>query len=148
MENLKLRPVTMEDAECILAWRNDEDSRKNSFHSDLIDWEAHVAWLTKKLDNEECMLYMVSDGTEDVGHIRLDISDKIGEISYMVAPEKRGKGYGSALLKLISTTPLLGVKALVGLVQKKNAVSGKCFLTAGFTCFAGGDTDCYVKLIQ
>lgn len=146
MENLKLRPVTMEDAEKILAWRNDAGSRENSFHSELIAWDTHIAWLKKKMDNSDCILYMVSDGAEDVGHIRLDITDKIGEISYMVAPEKRGQGYGSALLKLISMQSSLDVKALVGLVQKKNVASGKCFLAAGFTCFAGGDTDCYVKL--
>jgi len=138
----------MDDAKKILAWRNDVGSRENSFHSDVIDWDTHVAWLKRKLDSKDCILYMVSDGAEDVGHIRLDIADEIGEISYMVAPEKRGKGYGSELLKLINRTPLLGVKALVGMVQKKNAASGKCFLAAGFTCFAGGDTDCYIKLIQ
>lgn len=148
MKELTLRPVTMEDAELILEWRNDADSRANSFQKDIILPDTHMAWLKHKLENKDAMLFMVLDNQEEIGHIRLDIFGKIGEISYMVAPKKRGQGYGEALLKLLCRQELAGIEVLVGMVQKKNPASGKCFIKAGFTCFAGGDTDCYVKVFS
>lgn len=147
MKELTLRPATMEDAELILEWRNDADSRANSFQGDIISPDTHMAWLKNKLENRSAMLFMVLDRQEEIGHIRLDILGKIGEISYMVAPKKRGQGYGEALLTLLCRQQLAGIEVLVGMVQKKNPASGKCFTKAGFTCFAGGDTDCYVKVL-
>lgn len=147
MKELKLRPVTMEDAELILEWRNDADTRANSFQGDIILKDTHMAWLKNKLESKNAKLFMVLDHQEEIGHIRLDILGNIGEISYMVAPEKRGQGYGEALLTLLCRQQFTGIEVLVGMVQKKNSASGKCFTKAGFTCLAGGDTDCYIKVL-
>jgi RimJ/RimL family protein N-acetyltransferase len=48
--------------------------------------------------------FILMDGCEPVGQIRLDLSPEApeeAEISYAVAPKYRGRGYGSALIRLV-----------------------------------------------
>lgn len=38
-------------------------------------------------------------------------------------------------------------KAYMGLVEKDNEASGKCFIRNGYAEFTGGDICCYVKVL-
>ena len=51
MNQLKLRPVQKSDIELIFKWSNDEEVRKNSFHTETIKWEEHVKWFNNIIDN-------------------------------------------------------------------------------------------------
>ena len=78
-----LRRATMEDA------------------LDVIDLESHKKWLSKKLSQRECHMFIMMDGQDKVGNIRVDVTDDAGEISYLIAPEKRKKGYGKKIIALV-----------------------------------------------
>ena len=145
---ITLRPATIEDAEMILSWRNDEVTRANSFSGDVITYEAHMEWFRKKLADENCYLYIMTDDDECVGQARIDVVNDIGEISYMTAPGKRGKGYGRKIISLCEDAPNGGVRAYMGLVQKENEASRKCFLQNGYAEFNGGDIFCYIKTLN
>ncbi|WP_158589495.1 GNAT family N-acetyltransferase [Butyrivibrio sp. CB08] len=143
-----LRRATMEDAEDLLRWRNDETTRANSFTKDVIDLDSHKKWLSKKLSQSDCHLFVMMDGDEKVGNIRVDVEGDVGEISYMIAPKKRGRGYGKKIIALVEKEMPAEVKTLIGLTLKDNKVSGRCFLANGYTASDAEDALCYSKGIN
>lgn len=142
-----LREATMEDAETVLAWRNDKQTRDNSFTKDEIDLKSHLEWYRRKLNDDNCFLYILMAGEERVGQVRIDRINDLGEISYMIAPGKRGLGYGKKIIELCEEVPNGGVKALAGLVEKHNMASIKCFRANDYTEIAGGEMNCYIKFV-
>jgi len=52
-EQVNLRPVTMADAEDLLVWRNDPETRHASHNTDEILLDRHLAWLEASLNKPE-----------------------------------------------------------------------------------------------
>ena len=144
---LYLREATIEDAEDMLRWRNDPSTRENSFSKDIIDLKSHVKWLEKKLALDNCHIFILMAGDVKAGSIRVDVTDEVGEISYMIAPEHRGKGFGKKIIGLVEQMPLGDVKVLTGFTLKENVASGKCFLANGYTSEDAEDAYCYSKTL-
>ncbi len=143
-----LRKAQMEDALNALEWRNDETTRMNSFNHEIIKREDHLEWFRRKLNDKACFLYILEDEEGPSGSVRIDITGEVGEISYMIAPEKRGMGYGSEILGLLEKEiTATGVKTLVGFVEKDNKASGRCFEKNAYTKLTAGDINCFIKNI-
>lgn len=133
--SLMLRQVNKEDAKLLFEWTNDPETRKNSFSSQPVLWENHVEWLSKKLADENCLFFILTDGTLDMGTIRLDIDReaKIGTISYSIDVNHRGKGLGGRMLALIEKeAKRAGVQCLLGGVKPENGASARCFVKNGY----------------
>lgn len=147
---LGLREATIEDAEDVLRWRNDPKTRENSFNKEMIDLKSHLSWFEKKLKQKDCLMFIMMDDGQKVGNIRLDVTEGVGEISYMIAPEYRGKGYGRKILILLEAKLNdLGadVKTLTAFVLKDNIASMRCFMDNGYTGEDAGDSFCYSKTL-
>lgn len=99
MPGLTFRPATMEDADLLLAWRNDADTRANSHTTELVQREAHVGWLTAALTNPHRDIRIAELDGIPVGTIRVDDAGAYYELSWTIAPGARGQGTGKALLK-------------------------------------------------
>jgi RimJ/RimL family protein N-acetyltransferase len=93
---MKYRPATIDDAKRLLDWRNDDLTCAMSRSPDSVAWDQHVSWLNVRLARETPHLYIAECKGRPVGSFRIDAD----EISYTVAPECRGKGYATAMLKL------------------------------------------------
>ncbi len=135
---LFLRNATIEDAQDVFNWRNDPTTRANSFNKDEIDLESHMLWFGKRLGRENTLMYILMNGNKKVGNIRIDIEGTTGEISYMIAPEARGKGYGKKILALLEKTLSESeagerINRLSGSVLKGNRASFRCFLANGYS---------------
>ena len=97
-------------------------------------------------------MYILMNGNKKAGNIRIDIEGTTGEISYMIAPEARGKGYGKKILalleKTLSETPAgERINRLSGSVLKGNKASCRCFLANGYTQSEEEDSYCFTKEI-
>ncbi len=90
---ITMRPASMDDADLLLEWRNDPVTRANSKTTNAVQRDAHISWLTARLQRDQPNLYVAEDD-EPVGTIRIDGD----EVSYTVAPEHRGKGYATTML--------------------------------------------------
>ncbi len=145
MMDVYLRPADMDDAEDVLKWRNDAVTRANSFNREKISLMSHLKWFEKKLGQEGCYMFILMDGQRKVGHIRVDVTEDFGEISYMIAPDARGRGYGTKAIGLVEKEMPGDVKSLMGLTLKTNAASGRCFEKNGYTSSDAGDALCYSK---
>ena len=90
---LTFRTATMDDSDLLFRWRNDDLTRRMSKNTDAVQIEGHVAWLQRRLSTDRPHLYVAFD-PEPVGTFRIDGD----EISYTVAPDKRGQGIAKAML--------------------------------------------------
>lgn len=118
------------DCGLLFAWVNDRETRKNSFRTENIDYEEHVEWFQRKIQDGSCQMFILMCGGKEAGQIRLDWQGNVAEISYVIAPECRGMGLGSEILRLVE--PYAAGKILRGRVRKGNAASAKCFEKNGY----------------
>lgn len=130
-----LRRAQMEDMDLIYEWANDPVTRANSFQQETIPYEVHQQWFQGVMQDPKVILYILMDEQIPVGQIRIRVEGDTGEISYSIAPEHRGKGYGRKLLSLAEESirrDAASVKKLIARVKPENAVSGYLFETEGF----------------
>lgn len=140
---LTLRPVTADDAEQLLRWRNDATTREMSVHQNEVTPADHRAWLANSLANEARALLIAEHEGRAVGVVRLD-REKHGEweISLTVAPEARGQGHAVSMLRAGELRAReLGVLRLVARIRPENERSIRAFKTAGYYGFATRTTE-------
>lgn len=129
-----LRAATMEDAQLLFEWANDEECRKNSFHSKHIEWEEHLAWLEKQLLDAESKIYIYVDKDRMIGQIRFTPHTDGYMISYSIAKQHRCQGYGKQILMLAETkmSELGGKSSLYAQVKYSNIASQHLFEQLGY----------------
>ncbi len=96
--SLSLRAATMSDADILLAWRNDAETRTNSHSPEPVARDRHVSWLSAALADPGRRIWIADADDVRVGTIRADRRTDDWLLSWTVAPECRGQGYGRAML--------------------------------------------------
>ena len=132
---LTLRRAVGEDARTLLEWANDPVTRQNSFQTEPIAWETHVAWFERKLTQDHCAFFIAEDGDQAVGTIRFELGDAdTAEVSFSLAPAARGRGLAAKMLRLASFTALDEgfCQSVTGWVKSTNLASITAFERAGF----------------
>jgi UDP-2,4-diacetamido-2,4,6-trideoxy-beta-L-altropyranose hydrolase len=131
---LVLRPAGISDARLLWEWRNDPLVRANSFQSEPVAWETHLAWLQRKLASPDCRLWIAECEGRPVGQVRYDRDGALAEVSLSVAAPCRGRGLGAALLARSAPCAArdLQVRRLVAFIKPGNLPSRRAFERAGF----------------
>lgn len=101
-ETITLRLATIQDAELLLEWRNDPETRKASHNTAEVGRDEHVSWLSKTLDNPNRKLYVAEEAGIPVGTVRADAYEDVWELSWTVAPNARGKGVAKRMVALLA----------------------------------------------
>lgn len=143
VEKLSFEIVSAEPAavQLIMQWRNDPETRRQSFHGEAKTWPAFLT----EFNNDYCAdptlpcLFALLDGKR-IGFLRFRrVADPCGttartcDISINVSSEYRGRGLGTQMVKEV--LPLLSARGLdVVLAECKldNPGSIKMFESAGF----------------
>ena len=127
---LNLRSAEMDDADLLLLWRNDPQTRQASHHGEVISLEAHMAWLEKSLKTpDQRRLWVAEMNGKAVGTCRADRVENAWELSWTVAPESRGQGVAHQMLSQLM--PLFN-EPLSAQVKVGNIASMKVAERAGF----------------
>ena len=121
-QGLSLRAATLDDAEMLLRWRNDETTRKASHATDEIKLENHIEWLKATLQNQKRSLYVAEENGISVGTVRADYDNGIYELSWTVSPEARGQGVGKRMVSSLANRIKEPIRAEV---KKGNEASSK-----------------------
>ncbi len=134
---LNLRPAIPADLLLIFSWSNDPLTRQNSFSQKPISIEEHTVWFNRLLENPLRKLYILTVDGVDAGQVRLDFSvdGTRAEISYSIAPEFRGRGFGKKIIELAIgkvRKEYKTVKTLVAEVKPGNTASNRIFARLGF----------------
>lgn len=130
-----LRHADPQDMELLYRWVNDPETRRNSFTQHEISREEHEEWFAGMMRDPNRIQYILMDGDVSVGQIRIDIMDEVAQISYSIAPNERGKGFGQRIIGLAKNEikkeyPF--VRTLEAAVKPQNAASISCFESNGF----------------
>lgn len=142
-----LREISSDDCQLLFEWVNDSEVRKNSFSREPIPYETHVLWFQKKLEDSGCEIFIYMDGNEPVGQVRVDFEEDAGLISYFIAKEFRGKGYGKKMLLAIETKIAERVGVLNAQVKKDNKASQLVFERLGYQRMEKEDMVSYKKYL-
>lgn len=127
---LNFRLATISDAQILFQWRNDPLTRQNSRQTAEIDYPSHLSWLTNSLSNPRRKLYIAFSDSTPIGTVRFDQqSEERWELSWTVALEVRGKGFGKEMVKAATT---LLPKTLIAVIKDNNQASNKIATYAGF----------------
>lgn len=104
---MTLRKAATEDSDLLLAWRNHEITRMNSLNSAPVQAKEHAQWLDRSLQSEDRCLFIIEKSGIPVGTLRIDsLPDGQKELSWTIAPERRGMGIGKqAVQKAIDEHP-------------------------------------------
>lgn len=112
---MRLRPATADDAELLLEWRNDPDTRKSSIKTEKVKKVEHVSWLSGVLESRNCLLLIAEEEEEGVpiGTVRADLSDGIYQLSWTLAPDARGRGLGKQMVAMAAHRITAPIRAQV-----------------------------------
>lgn len=101
---ITLRPVSLDDAEMLLEWRNDPETRGASHNQDPVDREEHIAWLTRQLANPDMRMLIAEHDGRAVGTVRAEADRGAWQLSWTVAPPARGQGHAKAMVAALANS--------------------------------------------
>ncbi|MEM7568425.1 MAG: GNAT family N-acetyltransferase [Pseudomonadota bacterium] len=127
---VELRLATKDDAAQLLSWRNDPATRAASLTDHPISPVDHYTWLEKTLRMETRTLWIAESGRQAVGTVRLDTANDRQELSWTVAPDARGKGFGKAMVSAALDRTEGPIRARI---RPENAPSRAIARACGFT---------------
>lgn len=146
---MEIRKVVPDDAALLFEWANDPETRSKSFHSQLINWESHLSWIERKLNDAGSSFYLLHQAGEPIGVVRIETTNEC-IIGVTVAPNHRGKGLASTMIKLAcSTFRKKNNDAILAYIKKENLASVKAFERAGFVLLKSGrynDEECLILI--
>jgi RimJ/RimL family protein N-acetyltransferase len=130
-----LRPATPDDARALWEWRNDATTRAMSLDRDPIPFAAHEEWLRRQLSRDDVALFIVEEGGQPVGQVRVERRPEGGAtVSIGLAAAARGRGIGGAALARLASpeTRPTWANPLVALIRPENVASQRMFERAGY----------------
>ena len=131
-----IRRAVEADCETIWHWANDPQVRRQSFSPGEIPWDDHLAWFNGKLSDPDHVFYVVTNGSgRPIGQVRYEIDGGQAICSVSLAPECRGRGFGSRVLDLASGRVMdeAGLGVVHAYIKQGNEQSVRAFLRAGFS---------------
>jgi len=125
--DLSLRRATMNDADLLLKWKNDDETRRNSIVSrEPIKRENHLFWLERTLQDRSVELYIICYNGLFVGDLRLNHHDDGTEVSIRLDKIQRGQGLARRAIGMAH-----GEKLYAKIVPH-NVASMRAFLANGY----------------
>lgn len=141
-----IRPITREDTENIIKWRNSPEVTENFIYRTPLTVENHLQWMKNKVETGEVAQFIIveKDGEKPIGSVYLrdiDRNHKKAEFGIFIGESStRGKGYGTQATRLILDYAFkeLDLNKVMLRVFAYNNGAIKCYEKAGFTkegCF-------------
>ena len=102
-----LRPMTYEDTDRIVSWRNSDAVRKNFIYQELFTRQSHENWIRTRVETGDVVQMIICESGTDkpLGSVYIrDIDRKHKKAEYGIfigEPAARGRGLGTAAAKLM-----------------------------------------------
>ncbi|MBK5203130.1 MAG: UDP-2,4-diacetamido-2,4,6-trideoxy-beta-L-altropyranose hydrolase [Prolixibacteraceae bacterium] len=137
--SISVKEARNNDIDIYFKWANDREVRNNSINSNLIKYNEHINWFSKKIYEKNSFLYIFKKRDIPLGQVRFekDIKDNFFIINYSVDTNYRGLGFGRTIVrmgieKLLKDYDLSGELKLRAIVKEKNIASVKVFKALDF----------------
>lgn len=145
-DRLRVRPISLEDTECIVTWRNRAHIRNNFIFREKFTVEMHENWMNTKVASGQVEQFIIElhDAKElstsrPIGSVYFrDVDYDTGEAEYGIflgEEDVLGKGIGSQIAKwaVNFAKEELGLNCLILRVFADNIGAVKSYEKAGFT---------------
>lgn len=135
MTQTRLRPMTEDDLELVLAWRNAPEVRDFMLTQQEITLEDHRVWFAASAQNPARALLIFETGGKPAGHMnfKIDLSAAIADWGFYAAPgapKGTGRAMGASALEYGFAT--LGLHKICGQVLDFNRASLAMHEALGF----------------
>lgn len=106
-KQIYLRPITIEDTDRVVRWRNDKKIVENFIYRKKISREEHLGWLHNKVETGQVIQFIICDLANDkpLGSIYLqnfnEESRQAEEGIFLGEEEAYGRGIGTEAAKLV-----------------------------------------------
>lgn len=139
-QKVSLRPITLEDTDLIVAWRNSERVRRNFIYQAPFTREGHENWMRTKVASGEVVQFIICEREtgRPVGSVYfrdIDPANKKAEYGIFIGEaDCAGKGLGSetARLAVAYARDVLKLHKLMLRVFADNTAAVKSYQNAGF----------------
>jgi N-acetylneuraminate synthase len=133
--SIALRDAGPGDCRLVWQWKNEPDARRLAFIAKYIPWEEHRAWYARRLAETDPSLWIIEEGADPVGWIRIDRGGEVGVASIALGAEARGRGIGGRAIALACERFVRqgGPERVEALIKPENERSARAFRRAGFT---------------
>jgi RimJ/RimL family protein N-acetyltransferase len=130
--NVLLRCVHSGDSDTLLRWRNNPETLRNSIDAPEVSPQEHARWFAKTLAAFPQRVVIAEIDGVPVGIVHLDWSEQGDgcDLSFTVAPEHRGRGYGFAIVER-AVQGMQNVR-VCGETKMSNVASRRIFERLGF----------------
>jgi [ribosomal protein S5]-alanine N-acetyltransferase len=133
---INFRLATSNDVSLYFDWANDEEVRRQSFQTKLIDFETHTNWFAERLGDDLCHLLVFETVNQiPVGQVRLEQRDG-NDCIIGLSVDKTYRGKRLAIEMINAATgyyfALFPNSRILAYVKKDNKASLQSFLKADF----------------
>lgn len=140
-DQLVIRPITMEDTERIIAWRNKDRVRRNFIYKELFTKESHEQWMHTKVASGEVEQFIIEEASsgKPIGSVYFrDIDEVNRQAEYGIfigEDDAVGKGYGTLVARWAVDYAAIVMKLhkLILRVYADNEAAVKSYQRAGFS---------------
>ena len=152
-KNVILRPITAEDTDDVIRWRNSPAVMENFFVKTPLTREIHEQWLKEKVAAGfvEQFIIVLKDSGKAVGsqYFR-DIDRSAGEAEFGIfigEESARGRGVGGEVidLALVHAYKDMGLARVTLRLREENEAAMRLYLSRGFKKIPGGDGACFME---
>lgn len=141
-DKLQVRPITIEDTDNVVRWRNNERVRNNFLYRDAFTAEIHRGWLETKVASGEVLQFIISEvktvGIYDIGSVffkYIDYDKKSAEYGIFIGEDDAvGHDYGNMVAgwAVSYARDVLQLDSLMLRVLADNISAVKSYESAGF----------------
>jgi UDP-2,4-diacetamido-2,4,6-trideoxy-beta-L-altropyranose hydrolase len=134
LTELRLRPAAAGDSRAVWEVANETSVRAASFSGKPIELVNHEAWFRAKIEDRNCALYVIENGTGHLGQVRFDIANGEAVLSIALRAGCRGRGIGTWALTASckSFFSSHGTARVHAFIRMGNEASFRSFAKAGF----------------
>ena len=138
MPEVTLRPITYEDTEDVIRWRNSDAVRSRFIDRRLFTKESHETWLREYVEKGKARQFIILLDGASVGSVYfrdIDNDKKEAEYGIFIGEESaRGHGVGTKSARLILEYGFdkMGLEKVILRVHKDNYGAIKSYEKAGF----------------
>ena len=130
VKELKIRIAAEADARKVFELSNEDEVRRNSIHSEKIEWESHLKWFFRALNDPDCIYYIAEWDGEFCGQVRFNRENSQWVVSISVVSSFRGRHIGSEILK--AAVSKMDRDSVIAYVKERNIPSLRMFSGCGF----------------
>ena len=135
LSEIIVRPASFDDVDLLFHWRNLPEIIKLSSSRRSVSWPEHSSWLSSSLESNFIKIFIAQVNGVPIGQVRLEFDNSIAWLSIYLLPAFCGMGYGTYLIKLITSQAqdyFPKITSVDAVIRQDNMRSISSFLRAGF----------------